>query len=171
MITTARRTRFDRAPSRSKIVWVPIISVMAASALTAMPVIVTAPILPPLSFMLFIAWRLLQSGVWYPWAGAMFGLFDDLWSGRPVGSGMLLWSLVQLGIQMADRRMIWRDYGEDWVLAALALVFYLSAALVIDNMLGGHTRWVVIVPQIIVAILLQPMVTRLAGWLDQWRFG
>jgi len=166
----ARRSPFEHQPSTVKIVWMPIGAVMLASMLPIMPVIATAPLMPPLGFMMFISWRLLHREIWHPWAGAALGLYDDFWSGHHIGTAMLLWSVAQFGVALMDRRMLWRDYWQDWMLAAFGLVGYLSLALLIDNKLGGQTLWIMIVPQVLVAILLQPYVIRMTGYIDVWRF-
>jgi hypothetical protein len=54
-----------------------------------LPIIAPAPVPPPLGFLLLLAWRLLRPGLLPPWAGLPLGLFDDLYSGQPTGSGPL----------------------------------------------------------------------------------
>lgn len=143
---------------------------MIAALLPIFPIVVNVPILPPLSFMLFIAWRLIHPEIWFPWAGALLGLFDDMWSGQPLGSGMILFTLAQLLINAADQRILWRDYWQDWILSGVCVVVMLSLALLISNFTGGRLHWFYIVPQILIAILIIPLVTRLCAWLDIWRF-
>jgi len=170
MISLSRRSRFETRSNLSKIRAVPALSVMAGSMLTALPFIANAPLMPPFGLMLFLAWRLLQREIWHPWAGVALGLFDDMWSKQPPGTAMLLWSVAQTLIAAGDQRALWRDYWQDWVISSVLVAFVLSASLGIANLTGGHTHWLVIVPQIIVSILLQPLVMRLCGFLDQWRF-
>jgi len=170
MIFSAGRSQLDRQPSLTKIRLVPTASVMLASLMPAMPMIATTPLMPPVALMLFLAWRLLQREIWYPWAGVALGLFYDLSVKQPPGSAMMLWTVAQSLIALFDQRALWRDYWQDWIISALLIAAVLSAQLVIANWTGGHTRWIVIVPQIIIAILLQPLVMRFCGYLDQWRF-
>ena len=164
------RTRFEQQPSNIKIQWLPAISVMIASMTPALPFITTAPLMPPLGFMLFLGWRLLQREIWPPWAGVALGLFDHMWSGQPLGAGMMLWSATQITITLVDQRMLWRDYAQDWMLAAWCINFYLSVELLIANHTGGHTLWFHIVPQILISILIQPLIMRISAHLDHWRF-
>ncbi len=166
----ARRSRFDRDPNSFKITWLPALTVMLASMLTLLPLIVVAPVMPPWGFMAFLAWRLIQREVWRPWAGAALGLFDDMYSGQAIGSAIVLWSLTLLALGIVDRWMLWRDYWQDWYLGAAASVTVISAALLIANETGGHTDWAATLPQIILAILFFPAVMRLYAHIDQWRF-
>jgi rod shape-determining protein MreD len=46
---------------------------------------------------------------------------DDIFSGQPFGSAGLLWSLAMLTIEIIDSRAIWRDYIQDWLIAALLI--------------------------------------------------
>jgi rod shape-determining protein MreD len=158
-----------RRQSETKIRFTPALTVMLASMAPVAPIIVTIPILPPLGFMLFVCWRLIHKDIWAPWAGALLGLFDDIWSGQPLGSGMVLWALTQMILDVVERRILWRDYWRDWALAGMCIAAMLSAALFIANETGGHLRWVYIVPQIIIAIFAHPLVMRVCAWFDAWR--
>ncbi len=166
----ARRARFDREPNSFKIAWFPWITVMLAAMVPILPFVVIAPISPPWGFMLFLAWRLIQREVWYPWAGAALGFYDDMWSGQPLGSSILIWSLTLFALDLVDRRMLWRDYWQDWALGTIGCVLALSAELWIANQTGGHTRVIHIIPQIALSILVFPLVMRLCARADQWRF-
>ncbi len=170
MIGSARRTSFDHAPSLNKIRIVPAASVMLASMFPILPFVAQMPLVPPFGLMLFLAWRLLQREVWHPWAGVALGLFDDMWSKQPPGTAMLLWTMAQTAIALIDQRGLWSDYRQDWGVASVLLAVVVSLGLVIANITGGHTAWLVIAPQIAVAVLLQPLVMRLCASLDQWRF-
>lgn len=82
---------------------------------------------------------------------------------------MLLWTLVMLGLDVVDRRMVWRDFWQDWGLASALLALVLTGGLLIANWTGGDTAWLIIAPQILASIALFPMVARLGATLDQWR--
>lgn len=170
MITLLRRSSFDRQPSLTKIRAVAPLSVMVASMLTVIPVVADAPLVPPFGLMMFLAWRLLQREIWHPWAGVALGLFDDLWSKQPPGTAMLLWSVAQTLIAIGDQRALWRDYWQDWAISSVLIAVIISAGLAVANFTGGHTPWLIILPQILISILVQPLVMRLCGFLDQWRF-
>ena len=119
---------------------------------------------------MLVAWRLLHRTLWPVWIGLPLGLWDDIFSGQPLGSSMLLWTLVMLGLDIADRRMVWRDFSQDWGLAAIIIAFALVGGLIIANGTGGNSAALVIVPQILVSVTLFPVITRICGQFDMWRF-
>ncbi len=169
MKIAARRSRFDRQPNALKVNWVPALTVMVASMTPVVPLIVVAPLSPPWGLLVFLAWRLIRRDVWHPWAGAALGFYDDMWSGQPFGSAMLLWSVALLALDFIDRRSLWRDYWQDWVLGAGASALALTAALWIANQTGGHTAYTYIVPQISFTVLVFPLVMRVCALVDHWR--
>lgn len=149
---------------------VPIVATMFASTLPLMlPVIAEGPILPPLGLMVILAWRLLRPGLWAPWAPLPLGLFDDLASGQPLGSAMLSWTIAFLAIEASERTLIWRDYWQDWLTAALTLAGCIAAGYVFARLTGGSAPVHAILPQIAAAILTFPIVARLCAKLDNWR--
>ena len=165
-----RRSRFERQPNLTRVRLVPTLSVIIASLASALPLVSAEPLMPPLGLMMFLAWQLLQREIWQPWAGLALGLFYDLSIKQPPGTAMLLWCVAQTTIALFDQRSLWRDYWQDWIVASVFIVIILSAQLMIANFTGGHTPWTLIVPQLGVAVLLQPFVMRFCGLLDQWRF-
>jgi rod shape-determining protein MreD len=154
---------------RAQLSLIPSASVVAGSLICLVPLVAQAPILPPLALMVFLAWRFLRPEIWPIWAGLPFGLFDDLISGSPIGSGMLLWTTILLALDFAENRAMWRDYWIDWLAATGALVFYIMADMVLNMLTGGG--WVITpsLPQIAAAILLFPLILRLCARLDQRR--
>ncbi len=147
----------------------PVISTMLGSATVILPIIATAPILPPFGLMMLLGWRLLRPELWPVWIGLPLGLVDDLFSGQPIGSAMLLWTIALLGIDLADRRMVWRDYWQDWLIAAAAIIFCLIGGLVTANATGGNGTVLQIMPQLALSILIFPVVARFCALLDRWR--
>jgi rod shape-determining protein MreD len=81
-----------------------------------------------------------------------------------------LWTLVFLVIDLFDRRMMWRDYWQDWGIGAGLITGVLTGELIMANATGGETGWLVIAPQIVVAILLLPLAMRLSATLDRFRW-
>jgi rod shape-determining protein MreD len=149
---------------------VPIATTMIASMVPLMiPVIAEAPILPPLGLLVILAWRLLRPGFWAPWAPLPLGLFDDLASGQPLGSAMLSWTIAFLAIEASERTLIWRDYLQDWLTAALTITGCIAAGYFFALFAGGAAPIYAIVPQIISSILVFPAVARLCARLDIWR--
>ena len=147
----------------------PTISVLVGSLFTIAPVVADAPVLPPFGLLMLIAWRLLRPDYWPIWAAAPFGLFDDLLSGQPAGSGVLLWSLIFIAVEAVDRWLVWRDYWQDWLIAAAAIAFALFGGLMLVLFSGGGGHALLIVPQVIMSILFYPLAARTAAALDRWR--
>lgn len=159
----------NRAPSPVLAIAVPWASVALASLLPLMPVIASAPVLPPFGLMLLIAWRQVRPGLLPVWAGLPLGLFDDLYSGQPLGSAILLWSLTMIALEAVEARIPWRSFWFDWPIAAVLIVACLIWGLVFANAVGGAAAPVTIVPQALVAVLLYPLVCRLVAALDRFR--
>lgn len=155
---------------RAQLSLIPSASVVAASLICLVPLIAQAPILPPIALMVFLAWRFLRPEIWPIWAGLPFGLFDDLITGSPIGSGMLLWTIILLTLDFAVNRAMWRDYWIDWLAATGALVFYIMADMVLTVFTGGGWVFAPLLPQIAAAILLFPLFLRLCARLDRRRF-
>ena len=149
----------------------PTLSVMLASLITALPIMVDAPLLPPFGFLMLIAWRLMRSDVWPVWIGIPLGFWDDLFSGQPVGSAVALWTIVMLAMDLVDVRLVWRDYWIDWLIGGLAVGFVLvtGAMLARAGDMGGIAA--LIAPQIGIALFALPATMLLVARLDNWRLG
>lgn len=159
----------NRAPSPVLARSAPWFSVMLASLLPAMPVIASAPVLPPFGLMLLVAWCQIRPGLLPVWAGLPLGAFDDVFSGQPLGSAILLWSLAMIVLEIIEARIPWRNYLLEWLTAAVLICAGLAAMLVIANAAGGGAALLAIAPQAATAVLLFPLVGRLAGALDRFR--
>ena len=163
------RKRINRAPSPILSRGVPWASVMLLSLVPFAPLVVSAPIMPPLAFMALLAWRMLRPGMLPVWAGAPLGAFDDLYSGQPFGSAVLLWSCAMLVMELVDIRLRWRGFVQDWALAAALIAAFLVLATLIANLTGGAAPVRMILPQIALAVVAHPLVTRLVAALDRLR--
>jgi rod shape-determining protein MreD len=142
---------------------------MFASLLPLMPVIAAAPVLPPFGLMMLMAWRQVRPGVLPVWAGLPLGAFDDLYSGQPFGSAILLWSLAMIGLEVIEARFPWRNYWLDWLVSVGMICALQMLALALANATGGSTALIVIAPQLALAILLYPLAGRLVSALDRMR--
>ena len=162
-------TRFDREQSSLKILAIPIASIILCSVVTTLPFLLAQPLLPPLGLMMLLAWRLMRPGLLPMWAGLPFGLFDDVFSGQPLGSAGLIWSLVMITIELIDARAIWRDHWQDWVIASVLIASALLLGLFIVGLAYSAPAPAVLLPQIILSILLYPLIVRLCAWMDRWR--
>lgn len=161
--------RINRAPSRTLATLVPWLTVALASLMPLSPVIASAPVLPPLAFMLLVGWRLLRPGLLPLWAGAPLGLFDDLYSGQPFGSGILLWSLAMIGMELIDEWLRWRGFWQDWLVATVVIAAYLLLAHVVAAIAGGTLDPALIVPQLLISFIAFPLLTRVIAILDLLR--
>lgn len=161
--------RINRAPSPFIAVAVPWLAIMLGSLGPTLPIIAAAPVLPPLGFLFLIAWRQIRPGVLPVWAGFPLGMFDDLFSGQPFGSAMLLWSLAMLALEAVEYRFPWRNIVLDWAAASALIAAYLVLALALANAAGGDASLLVILPQIALSILLFPMCGRLMALFDRVR--
>ena len=163
------RTRIDRPPSTLRVMGTPIFVTMIGSLVSLLPVIASAPVMPPFGLLMFVAWRLRHRTIWPAWIGLPLGFWDDIFSGQPLGSSMLLWTILMLGLDVVDRRMVWRDFWQDWGLATVVIAITLLSGLGIANWTGGNTNPLVIMPQIIIAIALFPIIARACAIIDGWR--
>lgn len=163
------KPRINRAPSPLLALTLPWILVMLGSLSPTWPIIASAPVMPPLGFLLLVAWQQLRPGLFPVWAGVPLGLFDDLYSGQPFGSAVLLWSLAMIGLDVVERRFPWRSFIHDWIVACGIIAGYLVLSLALANLGGGRTPLLVIVPQIAVAALAYPIAARLVGASDRLR--
>ena len=57
--------------------FVPAISVIVASLLTALPIVSTSGWYPDFGFLVLISWRLLRADAWPAWWAAPLGFFND----------------------------------------------------------------------------------------------
>ena len=163
------RSRINRAPSPVLARGIPWVSVMLLSLVPFAPIIVSAPVMPPLAFMALLAWRMLRPGMLPVWAGAPLGAFDDLYSGQPFGSAVLLWSAAMLVMEIVDVRLRWRGFLQDWALAAVLIAGYLFLAAIIANAAGGSAPLHVVLPQLLLSLIVHPIVTRAVAGLDRLR--
>lgn len=155
--------------ARIRVRVVPVLATMLASLATLLPMIATAPLMPPAGFIMLLAWRLLRPELWPVWIGIPLGLFDDIFSGQPIGTAMSLWTLTLLIFDLIDSYVIWRDYWIDWLLAGAGIAFYIVAAYWFAGQRGSPMVLQVLIPQILLSILVFPLFVRICVRLDRWR--
>jgi rod shape-determining protein MreD len=159
----------NRAPSPLLARAVPWLSVILASIVPSWLVISSAPVLPPFGFLLFVSWMQLRPGLLPVWAGLPLGLVDDLYSGQPLGSAILLWSVAAIALDIIEARLPWRNFLMEGIVAAGFIAAYILLALGIANVGPPNTPVHVILPQVAVSIFLYPLVGRLIAALDRFR--
>jgi rod shape-determining protein MreD len=144
-------------------------SILLASLTPMLPVIAPAPVLPPFAYLLMLAWRLMRPGLLPSWAGLPLGAFDDLYSGQPFGSGILLFSLTMIGLELLDARFPWRSFWQDWIVAIGLIAAYLVLALVLSGAHPDRAELVALAPQFLLSILVFPVIARIVSLLDRLR--
>ena len=163
------RRRINRAPSPVIARGVPWLTVMLASIVPGLLMIASGPVLPPFAFLVFVSWRQLRPGLLPVWAGLPLGLVDDLYSGQPFGSAVLLFSAAAIALDMIEARLPWRNFLIEWAVAIALIILYVALALALANIDGAHTPLRVILPQIVISVLSYPLVGRFVAFADRLR--
>ncbi len=161
--------RINRATSPLRARTVPYITILLATLLPVLFLADMMPLLPPLGYLFFLSWRIMRPGLLPLWAGVPLGLFDDLFSGQPFGSAVLLWSVTMILLEIIESRFPWRGFYQDWFTASLAIIVYIFSSMVVS---GGNVTFplaLAVLPQVAVSIMLYPAVSRLVAGLDRFR--
>jgi rod shape-determining protein MreD len=160
------RKKINRAPSPVFAITVPWLTVMLGSLSPIWPVIASAPLLPPFGFMILIAWRQLRPGLLPVWAGLPLGLFDDLYSGQPLGCAVLLWSMTLIILEIVELRFPWRNFLLDWLAGGVLIVAYLIVSM---GLAGEVSNVGAMAPQLSLSVLSYPLIGRLVALFDRLR--
>ncbi len=163
------RQRINRRPSRLLAGSLPWLTIMLGSVAPGWVLIASAPVLPPLGFLMFLAWRQLRPGLMPIWAGLPLGLFDDLFSGQPFGTAVLLWSICAIVLEVIEARLPWRNFLTEWLVAIGLIIAYIILCLGISNIAGAAAPLRVIVPQVVISVLSYPLVGRFVALIDRLR--
>ncbi|MEO0591150.1 MAG: rod shape-determining protein MreD [Pseudomonadota bacterium] len=170
---SARSDRYGSRINRDRSPWraasVPYITIMVASLLPFLVLADVMPVLPPLGFLMFLGWRIMRPGLLPIWVGVPLGAFDDLFSGQPFGSAVLLWSVTMIVIELIESRFPWRGFYQDWFTASLGAVAYIAIAMVISGSALTIGMVAAIVPQIAIAILIYPLLAHVIARFDRFR--
>jgi len=148
---------------------IPWLSILLGSLTPMLPIIAPAPLVPPFGFMIMLAWRLMRPGLLPMWAGLPLGAFDDLLSGQPFGSGIMLFSLAMIAIELLDARFPWRNFWQDWVIAAGFIAAYLAIAALVSGARPGLPEPAALLPQLLLSIIAFPIISRMVSLLDRLR--
>jgi len=169
MRSVSYRSGINREPSPLRARSVPYASIMAGSLLPVFLQADVMPLSPPLGFIMLVAWRLMRPGLMPIWAGAPLGLFDDLISGQPLGSAVLLFSLAMIAFEILEEKVPWRGFWQDWFTAGLFIFVYILAAMVLSRAMLSPALLIASLPQIVLSVVLYPLIARLVSWLDRFR--
>ena len=164
------RRRIGKGPARVA-AFVPAATVLAASVLSALPIVSTSGWYPDFGFLVFTSWRLLRSDPWPAWWAAPLGLVNDLFTGYPIGFSIALWSATMLALDLIDRRTMWRDYWIEWVLAAVLLAMDQWLQWRVAAIVGARVAFAMMLPPLVIAICIFPFSAWLVSRIDAWRLG
>ena len=149
--------------------YVPLLSTIAAIALSLLPIVTTTPLLPDFGFLFILTWRLLRPEIWTPRMALGLGLLSDLVGGHPIGQSMLMWTAAFLVLDLIDTRLGFRDYMMDWLIASGLVLVHTLGAWYIGLLLGADVAFGILWPQIVLSILFYPIAARIVLALDRWR--
>ncbi|MFB0611375.1 rod shape-determining protein MreD [Aurantiacibacter poecillastricola] len=162
-------SKINRSHSPILAYGVPWLSIMLASLTPLLPIIAPAPILPPFGYLMLLGWRMSRPGLLPMWAGFPLGLFNDLYSGQPLGSGILLFSLTMIALDLLETRFPWRDFWQDWLTASVFIPVYLLASALFSGAPFALDQVYLLVPQLLLSIILFPIVVKMISLLDRLR--
>lgn len=164
-----KRARINTAPSPVLARVLPWLTIIVASTVPGWLVIASAPVLPPLGFLVYLAWRQMRPGLLPVWAGLPFGLIDDLYSGQPFGSAVLLWSLATIATDLVEMRFPWRNFMTEWLVATSLIILYIMASYLLATLAADYAPLRVVVPQLVLSVFAYPLVGRLVAAVDRLR--
>jgi rod shape-determining protein MreD len=162
--------RFGQGPTRFAML-VPAASVIAASLLSALPIVSTSGWYPDFAFLVLISWRLLRADPWPAWWAAPLGLVNDLFTGYPIGFSIALWSATMLVLDLIDRRTMWRDYWIEWGLAAVLIAIDEFLQWRVALAVGAAPPITRMLPTLIISICVFPLSAWFISRIDAWRLG
>jgi rod shape-determining protein MreD len=151
--------------------FVPAATVVAASLLSALPIVATTGWFPDFGFLSLISWRLLRADPWPAWWAAPLGLINDLFTGYPIGFSIALWSATMLALDLIDRRTMWRDYWIEWMVAGILIAIDEWLLWRVARMAGAGVPFVVMIPQLLISICTFPVIAWAVSRADAWRLG
>ena len=163
------KPRINRTASPVLALAVPWLLVMLGSLSPTWPLITSSPVLPPFGFLILVGWQQLRPGLFPVWAGLPLGLFDDLFSGQPFGSAVVLWSAAMLLLDLIEHRWPWQGFAFNWVVASGFIGGYLLLALELANLGGGKLTPLALVPQILLSLMAYPVCAKVVGLADRFR--
>ena len=164
-----KNNRINRVASPWRAAIVPYASIMLGSLLPVLLIADSMPALPPLGYLMLLCWRIIRPDLLPMWVGLPLGLFDDLFSGQPFGSAVLLWSITMIVIEAIEARFPWRGFMQDWFTAGLAISLYIVVAMLISGAPITIHQLVAAAPQLLLAVVLYPVFARFVAWLDAFR--
>ena len=74
-----------------------------------------------------------------------------------------------IALSVVNDRTNWRDYWQDWLIAALCLIFAITGGMLFVGLVYEPAGLEPLVPQILLSIFSFPVFARLVSMLDRWR--
>lgn len=145
------------------------VSIMLGSLLPVLFLADVMPVMPPLGLIMLVGWRVMRPGLLPLWVGVPLGAFDDLFSGQPFGSGILLFSITMISLEIFESRFPWRGFLQDWIAASISIALYIMSAIVVSGAPLNPYLLMASGPQILLSVLLYPIIARMIAWLDRFR--
>ena len=136
--------------------------IMGGSLTAALPLLATAPLLPPIGFIAFVLWRQLKPEVVPAWSAIGFGLFDDLVSGNAMGTALFFWPLFALGSQASGRWFAFRTWRHDWLVVTGATFAYVAVVWLLAQTRGSAPPFGSLLLPLALAAGVVPALLRLA---------
>ncbi|MFZ1742170.1 MAG: rod shape-determining protein MreD [Pontixanthobacter sp.] len=162
-------SRINRAHSPLLVNGLPVVSIILGSIVPAFLLTSAIPFMPPLGFLMLLAWRIVRPGLLPVWVGLPLGMVDDLFSGQPFGSAILLWSLAMIAIELIDVRFPWRTFLQDWLAISAIIAAYLLIGALFSGAPIRATILFALIPQFLICVLIFPMISRMIARLDRLR--
>jgi len=148
---------------------IPWLSILLGSLTPMLPIISAVPILPPMGYLMLLAWRMYRPGLLPMWAGLPLGMFDDMLSGQPLGSGIVLYSITLIALDLLELNFPWRGFWQNWIIADLFLAGYLLFAAVVSGADVSLDHLPMLAPQFLFGLAMFPPLMALVGALDRLR--
>jgi len=148
---------------------IPWLTILLGSMTPMLPIFAPAPLVPPLGYLALLTWRLSRPGLLPLWAGFPLGLFDDLLSGQPLGSAIVLFSVTLITLDLIELRFPWRGFWQDWLVASMFLGLYVPLAALFSGGSLGLLELTMLAPQLLLSVILFPIIARLVALLDRLR--
>lgn len=151
--------------------YVPAATVVAATLLSALPIVSTSGWYPDFGYLVFIGWRLLRADPWPAWWAAPLGFVNDLFTGYPLGFSIALWSATMLALDLIDRRTMWRDYRTEWVLAGVLIASDEWLQWRVARLVDAAPPLSQMAPPVVISICVFPLCAWIVSRIDAWRLG
>lgn len=162
-------SRIERRHSVFVALTLPWMSIIAASVLPVFVIATALPLVPPLGFILFLAWRMVRPGFLPLWSGLALGVVDDLFNGQPFGFAIMAWSLTLLAMDIIESWFPWRSFLLDWGTAAVIIALYILVGAVLSGAVLSAPLFAALVPQLVLSCLSFPIAARVVALIDRVR--